>query len=94
MGSFEIKVAAANSGNNEGKRGFVSFKKTEKVHLPYALLKLDFQWFIAALSSCRRKFQLLCSYTVNFVKPLSTFFPLLFLQIIVPIAKLQLSRGK
>lgn len=30
MGSFEIKVAAANSSNNEGKRGFVSFKKTCK----------------------------------------------------------------
>ncbi len=36
MGSFEIKVAAADSRNNEGKRGFVSFKKVEKVHLPYS----------------------------------------------------------
>jgi len=37
VGSFEIKVAAADSRNNEGKRGFVSFKKVEKVHLPYSL---------------------------------------------------------
>lgn len=36
MGSFEIKAAAADSRNNEGKRGFVSFKKVEKVHLPYS----------------------------------------------------------
>lgn len=36
-------------------------KKTENVHLPSTLGKLEFQWFIV---SCRRKFQLLCSWTL------------------------------
>lgn len=56
-------MAAANSRNNEGKRGFVPLKtkKTENVHLPSTLGKLEFQWFIG---SCRRKFQLLCSWVL------------------------------
>lgn len=63
----------------KGREVLFPSKKTEKVHLPYTLLNLGFQRFIAVLSSCRRKFQLLCSYAVNFVKPLSTFFSFFFL---------------
>lgn len=59
-GHLRSKWLLQTAGTMRGREVlFPSKKRTENVHLPSTLGKLEFQWFIA---SCRRKFQLLCSW--------------------------------
>lgn len=62
-GHLRSKSLLQTAGTMRGREVLFPSKKkkkgTENVHLPSTLGKLEFQWFIA---SCRRKFQLLCSW--------------------------------
>lgn len=62
QGHLRSKSLLQTAGTMRGREVlFPSKKRTENVHLPSTLGKLEFQWFIV---SCRRKFQLLCSWTL------------------------------
>lgn len=76
-GHLRSKLLLQTAETMKGREVLFPLKRLRKC-IYLTLLKLDFQGFIAVLSSCGRKFQLLCSYPVNFVKSLSTFLSLFF----------------